>query len=481
MIQTTKQITKVIEQDSAALIGEMLKDLIQNHRETTGRRQKKLYDRYMFKDLPIHKRVPASYEKVDRRTAADFFGDIVDTKTGYMGNEVTVEIDRDQYKDEGQLREEEYRKDTRFIQDFNTVNNTLDLNSEAIKTACICGVSYRWLYLPAGENYVKIMNLNPWEVIYIYDKSLDKPQLVIRYYTVKERIFGQGTKEITFVEWFDENETVFYRDDGFYNFEIDSSQGDEGRLQNLFNRIPIIPMLNNGEELSEAEKAIDIIDAYDAIISSTTSEIEQLRLAYMYAKGAGTAINKELLKVLEQTGIFPLPSDGEIGFIKKEIAADAVTNFLSKLEELIYKFSKSVNMSRDYGGEMRVIGWQVTLLPLENSSVVTERKFKKSLREQYSILTDYWRKFQNTDIDINSLSFIFTRHFPRDINGEAKTLQLLTGMVSKKTALSQMSFIDDPEKEIERMEEEASMYPDIEVNDEPGQNDEEDQQPNSED
>jgi hypothetical protein len=56
------------------------------------------------------------------------------------------------------------------------------------------------------------------------------------------------------------------------------------------------------------------------------------------------------------------------------------------------------------------------------------------------------------------MTFTFTRNFPRDIKSEAETLQLLLSTVSTKTAFGQMSFIDDAEDEVARMEIESDPY-----------------------
>jgi SPP1 family phage portal protein len=122
-------------------------------------------------------------------------------------------------------------------------------------------------------------------------------------------------------------------------------------------------------------------------------------------------------------------------------------------------------MSKDFGGDMRVIGWQVTLLNLENSCKITERKFKKALREQYKLLTEYWKTFKGVDIDPDAITYTFTRNFPKDIFSEAETLNLLLTAVSKETAYSQMSFIDDPEAEIAKLEEEGSPFREVEETD----------------
>lgn len=467
MIQTTDQIRAVIEQDALEITSKMLADIIKEHRSGTGKHQKTLWDRYTLDDAPIYNRRPANYEKVDRRTANDFYGDIVDTKTGYMGNEVTVSLDREEYTEGGELREGAFDADRRFIRTFATRTGAEDLNSELIRDAAAVGVGYRMLYVPEGRNEVRMMNLPSWEVIYIYDQSLAEPQLVLRYYEVEEKSFGfaANTKKRTVVEWYDADEIRYYIDDGELNFALDENRAPGGRQPHLFSGIPVIAFPNNGQLRAEPEKALDLIDAYDAIISSTTSEIEQLRMAYMFLKGSGLSVDDEFMKRLEQTGIFPLDENGEVGFVNKQLADAPVHNLLAEIRRNIYQFAKSIDMSKDFGGEMRVIGWQVALLNLENSAKITERKFTAALRRQYELLSDYWREFDSVNIEPMALEFTFTRNFPRDIRAEAETLQLLLGNVSRKTAYAQMSFIDDPDREIAQFEEEQDILGDIEVDD----------------
>lgn len=456
MIQTTSDITRVIEQDQTEIISKMLADLIKEHKPTADR-QRKLWMRYTLEDAPIYHRKPANYEKVDRRTANDFYADIVDTKAGYMGNEVSVSLDRGEYKSGDQVNETAFDSNREVMHRFAMRNATEDLNSEMVRDAGAVGVGYRLLYVPAGENEVRIKNLVPWEVIYIYDQSLDEPQLVLRYYEISDRR-GNGPKIYTAVEWYDENEIRYYIDDGEYNFTLDEGRVEGGRQPHLFDGVPVVPFPNNRELTAEPEKVTDLIDAYDAIISSTTSEIEQLRLAYMYLRGSGLQLDDEYLRQLEQTGIFALPDNGEVGFINKALSDAPVQNLLAEIRRNIYQFAKSIDMSKEFGGEMRVIGWQVALLNLENSAKITERKFTKALRKQYELVTNYWRAFQAVDIDPMKLEFTFTRNFPRDIQAEATTLQMLLQTVSTKTAFEQMSFIDDAEAEMRRIEEERSPY-----------------------
>lgn len=468
-MQTTRDIIAIIEKDGAEQISIMLRDLVKTHRLGDGMKLKQLYKRYMLEDVPIKKREPASYEKVDRRTANDFYGDIVDTKTGYMGNAVSIDLDREKYQVNGVLNESAFDGDNETLHNFSLDNASEDQNSELVRMAAMVGKAYRVLYTD-NENMPRYQNINPWEVIYIYDKSIDAPQLVLRYYDIEVNDGGKK-RNVTYIEWYDVNEYRAFIDNGDLVFR----EIPEERRGNMFNDLPFLVFPNNEYETAEPYKSMDLMDAYDAIISSTTSEIEQLRLAYMFIKDSGLYVDADFMRKLEQTGIFPLSPDGEVGFINKQLADGPVKNLLEEIRKNIYQFSKSIDMSKDFGGEMRVIGWQVALLNLENSCKITERKFRRSLRRQYKLVLEHLREFKGIDIDVNALTFTFTRNFPRDIKAEAETLQLLLNTVSTKTAFSQMSFIDDPENEIARMEMERSPFRSVDANEEPTAEQPEDQ------
>jgi len=471
-MQTTQDILRAMESNGDGLTSKMLATLIREYRAKDGHRYQKLWNRYTLKDVPIQHHEVSNYVKVNEKLAHDFYADVVDTKTGYMGNEVTTTLNRDEYKTDNTLNESAYQKDRKHLADFQIETSSEDMNSEMVGLAGATGVGYRLLYVPRGRNDVKAMNLFPWEVIFVYDDSLNEAVGAIRFYTIDSTEYtpdGKALKEITIVEWYDKQTVTYYIDNGDMNFRLDSSKGEEiiideemttgsGSQPHMFNGVPIIPFPNNGLTTAEPEKVLSLIDAYDLIMSATTSEIEQFRMAYMYAKGAGLVIDDEFMKRVEQTGTFGLESDGEIGFINKELAIEGVKIILDEIRKNIYQFSKSIDMSKNFGGDMRVIGWQVTLLNLENSCKITERKFKKALREQYRMLTEYWTTYKGVVIDPTAIEFTFTRNFPKDIHAEAETLNLLLTAVSKETAYSQMSFIDDPESEIAKMEDETDPF-----------------------
>ena len=317
MIQTTEDILAVIKSDSETLTSDLIASLVKDARHNEGARRQKLWDRYNLKNIPIQFKKLANYEKEFDRIANDFYADVVDTKTGYMGNEVTTGLIREEYEVNNNLNEVVYDKDRKFLHDYQVMSNSEDSNSEQVRMAGATGLGYRLLYIPEGKNEVKTMNLKPWEVIYVYDDSLDEPTLAIRFYTMQVEEFGffGKNKEITKVEWYDNKNVTYYKDDGDMRFFVDQSKGIDGVQPHLLDGIPIIPFPNNEETTAEPEKVVSLIDAYDTVTSSTVSEIEQLRLAYMFIKGSGLMVDEPFMKQLEQTGMFPLEGDGEIGFV----------------------------------------------------------------------------------------------------------------------------------------------------------------------
>ena len=481
-MQTTESIVRAIESDSQTIVSEMLWDLIKAHNTGDGQIQKSMYGRYKQAQeaVPVFRKFYAKWEgKVQEKLPNDFFGDVVDVATGYMGNAITIEFDQKGIGDQQIDAQED------FLRRWSREESTTDENSELVKMAKATGKAFRLLF--SRDAQAKITNLNPWETMVFYDASLNEPQAAMRFWQVEEHGGGKATGNMSpgrrsnyddeakpnmryRVEWYDDTMITYYRENEDGDFVVDMSQPPPpadtaltGSQPHFFNGIPIVEFLNNEEGIAEAGKVTRLIDAYDDIMSDGASEVEQLRMAYMYVKGMGMKLDAELEANLRQTGIWPLPADGEIGFAGKDLsgAAEFIKYVLQELRENIYAFAKSIDLSKDRGGDVRVIGWQIAILRMEMSSQVTERKFRKSYLRQYRLLTDFWRENQRIDIDPLSLSFVFTRKFPRDIDQEMDTLIKAQQALPLEFAYGLTSFIDDPATLAEQYKEEKPEMADI--------------------
>jgi SPP1 family phage portal protein len=281
--------------------------------------------------------------------------------------------------------------------------------------------------------------------VYVILDDNNVPEYALWFYDRIE--FTNGEKTVHMCELYDKESVYTYRKDGSW-IKIDE-------IPHLFSGVPLFIIENNSERLGDFEKAVELINAYDKALSDVSSEMEQLRLAYAIIKGA--RLDDETVEKMKQTGILPIDKDGSFEFVEKQLDSESIKLLLSEIRRNIFLFCKSVDFSEVLAGDIRVLGWQTKLMPLENKAKIAERKMISALRYQYDLLTQYWAQFDGVSIDVNDMNWIFTRNIPKDIEGEARSLQMLTGVVDRETALSLMSFIDNPKEVIERME--AEMPP----------------------
>src|SRR5690606_17246880 len=79
--------------------------------------------------------------------------------------------------------------------------------------------------------------------------------------------------------------------------------------------------------------------------------------------------------------------------------------------------------------------------------------FQAALQKQFELLTSVWAK-KGIVFDPRDITYQFKRNFPLNMLDEAQTNATLKGLISEKTRLSLLSFVDDPEEELKQMEQE---------------------------
>jgi SPP1 family phage portal protein len=429
---------------------DIIKDLIADHAPKRAK-MLALYNRYKTDDLPILNREFEDENKINRKLNNSFDSEIVDTKVGYfIGNPISYQVDDVQQGSE---------KVDATLSEFNLRNSIDDLDSETVKMATICGYAARLLYIDRNGQE-RAMNVNPWEVILVYDRSIDEPQFALRYYdiTVKD---GDKEKTKTRVEWYDDTTITYYLENEKGEYVLDVSEPVNPQ-PHLFDLVPVIVFPNNEEQQGDAEKVLNLIDAYDRTLSDVNSEIEQFRLAYMAFYGYEP--DEETLARAKKTGAFGLDEKGEgvgIEFITKTMNDTAIENHLNRLEGNIMRFGKTVNMTDEsFASNLSGVAIRYKLMALENKCITMERKMTAALRQQFKVLATAWAK-KGIPVDYTNIFFQFKRNLPVNLLDEAQTTAQLRGHVSERTRLSQLSFVDDVEWEMEEMAKDAEGLIDL--------------------
>lgn len=450
----SREIEKVLaflKDTNERVTSDIIETIINDHAPQRAR-MISLYDRYKAETqgVPILQREMPDYTKVNNRINHDFFGEIVDVKVGYMfGNPISYTVD---HPDSDMTVEERLKhKFNLKVNDFRLKNNIEDKDSETGKMATICGTTYRIYYIDQnGETAVFLPD--PWEVVLIPDRSTGETQYAFRYYkmAVKE---GNDFIERWRVEWYDRDKITYYIETK-NGYELDPTEL-ENPYYHPFDGVPVVEFANNDERQADGEKAFPEIDDYDRVVSDLSSEIEQFRLAYMIFKGYRPT--KEDLDMMRQNGAFGIDGskdyDAGIDFLTKDINIDAINQHLDRLEANILRFAKSVNFSDEqFAGNLSGVAMRYKIFALEAKSTTMERKFSAALREQFRLLCSVWEKELNMKLDHTNIWFEFKRNLPIDITTEVDASSKLKGLVSERTRLSLLPFIDNVDWELEEME-----------------------------
>ncbi len=430
------EILLALAENEGRVTSKIIHDLIQAH---APRREEmlELYYRYLGAEegVPVLTRKFADELKVNNKLANDFLGEIVNTKFGYFaGMPIAYNVDKDA---------DGFEQMTDTIAQFKARNNIEDLDAETAKNAAIYGIEGRLCYVDK-EGDARVMQVPGWECIWVTDMSIAEPQYALRYYEID--VDGQPKYR---VEWYDDTTITYYIGDRHGGYKPD------GEEPHLFDEVPLVAFPNNAERQGDGEKVLTLIDGYDNTLSDVNSEIEQFRLAYMYARGV--TVDDETIEQAKRTGCFEIPEDAEMGFITKTLDDGVVENHLNRVEQNILRFSNSVNFGDEaFAGNLSGVALKFKLFGLETKCIAAERKFASALRQMFRVLASGWAK-RGVTIVPESLFFEFKRNFPLNLHDEAETTQVLKGLVSEQTRLSLLSFVDDAEYEQELMDAEMTV------------------------
>lgn len=428
-----------------------------------------LYNRYLchVDGVPIFHREFEDPSAINNKISNDYFSELINTKVGYFAgapfsysysqlaetNENESLFNNDKTTPQTQADIDNANK---VIERFTIRNNIADKDLEITKLAEICGYAGRLLYINTeGEESIKV--INPWECVILARDEITEPSYGVWYYT--EEFITEGmSKEVKTVEFYNATDCYIF-EDGLEGWVL------KDQFKHMFDYCPLQGIPNNRELLGGAEKVLSLIDGVDRTISDCNSEVEAFKLAYLLVYGV--QIDDKTLEEAKRTGCFNIPpmgaTESKIEYLTKQINDTFVENHLNRLEKNIYKFGQTPNFSDEaFASTTSGVAMKVRLFPLETRCAMFERKLHAANIYMFKTLSTAWEKKQ---IFVDPLEVIieYKRTFPLDLQYEATVLASLKGNVSDQTALGLMSFIDNPEYELELMEQEKDSIPEIDL------------------
>ncbi|MBM6506819.1 phage portal protein [Staphylococcus pasteuri] len=462
--EIVEQITPKVETQE-----EMIVRLIKNHEQDIERIS--VGQRYYDKDNDIYKQRPkfdldgnVDRDKPDWRITTNYHQNLVDQKVSYLAtNPVSYSCDNEKVLD--------------------TIHDVLDNRwdnklIDVLTAASNKGVDWIQPYINE-EGEFKLFRVPAEQAIPIWtDKERETLQAFIRIFVLNDE---------TKVEYWTADDVTYYVyengsliNDYYYganNRQTHFSTGSWGR-------VPFIPFKNNPEEMSDIWMYKPIIDAIDKLLSDTQNMFEEsVELIYVLRGYEGEDL-KEFMKGLKYYKAINVDAEGGVETIQVEAPVASTKEYLDIMRSNLIEFGQGVDFQTDkFGSAPSGVALKFLYTGLDLKANKLKNKATVAIQELLQFIIDFYK----LNVDVKDIEITF--NFNRTMNDlEQSQIGAQSQYLSKETIVRHHPWVDDPQAELERIEQEQIEYnqqlPDIDdggaVNGEqeqPEQEQSEDKQP----
>lgn len=337
------------------------------------------------------------------------------------------------------------------LQDVLNILNYNDVrmeDNELLRTALIYGKAFEICYIDE-EGQQRFTLLDPRECIPVYDNTLTNDLLYVIRFWEEQDISVVGDSKY-YVEVYAHDTITRYKSGiGF------SSLTFIEEIPHYYGMCPITMFKLNEDETSIFDKIITLQDGYNQLISDEVDDFDAFADAYLVLKGISA--DEEDLVDMKTNRVLLLDSDSSAEYLTKSISDTQITNMLQNFNEQIHKISNSPDFSDEKLLAQSGIAMRYKLTGFENQASNIEANMTKALQRRIELIcsilsltnidnTETWR-----DVDI-----IFTRNLPQTlVPSSPQELLQYKGLVSDKTLLSLIPFINNVDEEMEKLNEQT--------------------------
>lgn len=266
-----------------------------------------------------------------------------------------------------------------------------------------------------------------------------------------------------FKKKFDTNQYIdIYTPEFIYHVDDSFTEVSKPTI-NLFGEVPVkvgdVSTYKEHDTLFNELK--DLQDAYETNLSDIVNEISDYRLAYLIMLGCNIDYKtkdengKTQLDYMKEKGIINAnEKDVIIKFLTKDINDTFVQNTLEILKKNIYEISNHIDTNEKMQSNISGSALRNRLIGLEQRVRDSEGSMKNIIQGRLYFLLKLFNKLESINYDYRDISVKFTLNIPQDDLLMAQTLSQfgIGENISLKTALAQLSFVNNPDREIKLIE-----------------------------
>lgn len=196
-------------------------------------------------------------------------------------------------------------------------------------------------------------------------------------------------------------------------------------------------------------------DAYETNLSDISNEISDFRNAYLFI--SGFQIPDEDIPKMKELGVIQVTdSNGKAAWLVKNINDSFIQNTLSTLEDKMYQLSSHINHNEKMQSNLSGVALRSRLISLEEKCKLNQKAIADCIKGRLKFLFVYLNSIKNINYDYRDIRIQFTPNIPQDDLNTAQIIAQLGDKLSTETGLAQLSFINNPLNEIEKIKAEQS-------------------------
>lgn len=418
---------------------EKIRELINVHRSTESPRLQRNLNYYLGKH-DILKRQRIKDNAPNEKPVCNHAKDIADTATGFfMGTPISYTLN-------------DAEKELDVLTDALDIAEADDVDSDNALDMSRCGVAYEYMYIAQGTNDIKLKNLEATNTFLVCDDTIEQNTLFAVYYYVRVESTTSTTKF----------KATVVTNNLIYDLTIFDSDGiqeiTEEPREHFFNGIPIIEYRNGKDGIGDYEQQIGLIDAYNTLMADRVNDKQQFIDAILVIYGSLLADDEEetseAMKVLKEDKLLELPTDAKAEYLTRTFDETSVEVLRKAIKEDIYTFSHVPNLTDvNFAGNASGVAMEYKLIGLLKLIATKQKYYRRGLKKRFEMMANYL-KLREIAINPGAIIPKFSVDLPKDKMQTAQMLSYLKGMVSQKTLVSQLDFVEDPDGEIEAVDEE---------------------------
>ena len=320
----------------------------------------------------------------------------------------------------------------------------------------IAGRAYEYAYAAEDAPDILVQPLDPLHTFIVHDQSIEHKELfgVYYYYKYDDVESKQDPKTYMLVATATE----------ILEYETESEQDVDPIRTTSHNMgyVPIIEYKNNKYCIGDFEQQIGLIDAYNTLTADRVNDkeafIDAILVIYGSILGDTEDESDEAMSKLKVKKLLELDSDARAEYLTRTFDEGGMEVLRQALKEDIYTFSHVPNLTdKNFAGNSSGVAMEYKLLGLEDLTRTKERWYRRGLKKRLQIFC-HFLGIKNTIIDENDIEITFSRTLPKNLVELSQIVATLRQDVSRKTLISLLPFVENPDeeiKEIEKQQEEA--------------------------